>query len=194
MAGSGSPFHRARASSGEARAGSISSSRCAAMDDVTRLELAWFGQRQYRCRLDWGGRGAAAAAARGDLLVVVDTLTFSTAVASALHCGAVVFPCLPSDEERVAKEVGAEAAVKRQDVPRRGRFSLSPETLLAAGPGARVALGSPNGAACCLLGRDAPAVVVASLVNARAVARFVSSRLAKGNQAVTLLACGERWA
>jgi 2-phosphosulfolactate phosphatase len=159
--------------------------------DPYLLERAWFGQRPWRCRLEWGRR--AAAAARGDVLVVVDTLSFSTAVATALSRGITVFPCRPGDKERLAEEVGAEAAVRRQDVPDKGRFSLSPATFLAAEPDAKVVLDSPNGAACCLIGRAAPCVVVGSFVNAQAVARFVSERLAEGGRAVTVLACGERW-
>jgi 2-phosphosulfolactate phosphatase len=158
-----------------------------------RLVRDWFGQRPWRCRLEWGHRGAAAATARGDVLVVVDTLSFSTAVATALHRGVTVYPCRPGDEGRLEEQVGAEAVVRRQDVPSKGRFSLSPTTFLSSESGARVALGSPNGAACCVAARAAPCVVVGSPVNARAVARFVSARLAGGGQAVTVLACGERW-
>jgi 2-phosphosulfolactate phosphatase len=158
-----------------------------------RLERSWFGQQPWRCRLEWGRRGAAAATARDDVIVVVDSLSFSTAVATALHCGVIVYPCLPGDKERLAREVGAELAVRRQDVPEKGRFSLSPATFLSSEPGARVVLDSPNGAACCVAARTGPCVVVGSLVNARAVAHVVSARLAGGNQAVTVLACGERW-
>src|SRR5690349_12210155 len=155
--------------------------------DPASLERSWFGQQPWRCRLAWGRRGAAAAAARGDVLVVVDTLTFSTAVATALHRGVTVYLCWPGDRERLAEEVGAEVAVKRQDVPHKGRFSLSPATFLAAEPGAKVVLDSPNGAACCLVGQAAPCVVVGSFVNAQAVGRFVSAILAEGQQAVTFL-------
>jgi 2-phosphosulfolactate phosphatase len=161
--------------------------------DPDRLEQGWFGQQRWRCRLEWGRRGAAAATARSDLIVVVDTLSFSTAVATALHCGITVYPCLPQEKERLVKEVGAEAAVRRQDVPEKGRFSLSPTTFLSSEPGARVVLDSPNGAACCVIAKTAPCVVVGSLVNALAVARFVSVRCAESDLAVTVLACGERW-
>ena len=94
--------------------------------DPDRLERAWFGQQPWRCRVEWGRRGAAAATARSDVLVVVDALTFSTAVATALHRGVTVFPCLPGDEGRLAEAVGAEATRRREDVPSKGRFSLSP--------------------------------------------------------------------
>ena len=83
--------------------------------------------------------------------------------------------------------------MRRQDGPQKGRFSLSPATFLASEPGAKVVLDSPNGAACCVLATAAPWVVDGSLINAQAVARFVSARLAEGDQAVSILVCGERW-
>jgi 2-phosphosulfolactate phosphatase len=70
--------------------------------DLARLEQSWFGQQRWRCRLEWGRRGAEAATVRNDVIVVVDTLSFSTAVATALHCGVTVYPCLPKDKERLA--------------------------------------------------------------------------------------------
>jgi 2-phosphosulfolactate phosphatase len=153
--------------------------------ELARMERAWFGQRAWRCRLEWGQRGAGAAASRKDVVVVVDTLTFSTAVATALHRGITVHPCLPGDEERKAEEVGAEMAVRRQDVPAKARFSLSPGTFLCSEPGARVVLPSPHGAACCLSAQAAPCVVVGSLLNAQAVARIVSARLGGCDGSVT---------
>jgi 2-phosphosulfolactate phosphatase len=52
-----------------------------------------FAQSPYRCRLDWGRHGARAAAERQDILVIVDTLSFSTAVVTAVQRGGLVYPC-----------------------------------------------------------------------------------------------------
>jgi 2-phosphosulfolactate phosphatase len=123
----------------------------------------------------------------------VDTLSFSTAVATALHHGVVIYPSLPGDSSRVAAEVGADVAVRRADVPERGCFSLSPATYGTAVSGTRVVLASPNGAACCLMGSSSPCVVAASLVNARAAASFVGRYLSETGLSATILACGERW-
>src|SRR5262249_41075312 len=110
----------------------------------------------------------------------------------ALHHGVTVYPGRPGEQDRLAQQVGAEVAVKGQDVPQRGRFSLSPATFLAAEPGAKGVLNSPNGAAGCLVSRAAPCVVVAPFIDATAGARFVSRPLAEAARAVTVLACGER--
>jgi len=131
---------------------------------VKRAEI--FGQLDWPARLAWGRRGAREAAGRGDVLVVVDTLSFSSAVATAVARGATVLP-YAGDEVPPAD---AEVAARREDVPARGRFSLSPLTLLDAEPGIRVAIRSPNGAACVRHGRRVPRLLVGTLLNAGATA------------------------
>jgi len=154
-----------------------------------------FAQPGYRCRLEWGWRGARVAAERGDVLVIVDVLSFSSAVATAVQKGAVIYPCAWEDDPAaLALCVGAEAAVGRPDVPARGRFSLSPPTFDAARPGERIVLASPNGGTCSRYGRSVPYLFVGALVNAQAVAGALATVLdASPDQAVTILACGERW-
>jgi len=152
-------------------------------------------QRPYRCKLDWGQRGALRAAQRGDVLVIVDTLSFSTSVATAVHHGGLVYPC-PEGEDpfKLAKSIGGEAAVRRADVPRKGRFSLSPLTYAGLEPKTRIVLSSPNGATCSHCSRRAPHLFVGALVNARAVTAAVSHVLNETDVSarVTVIACGER--
>jgi 2-phosphosulfolactate phosphatase len=153
-----------------------------------------FTQHNFRCKLDWGRDGARRAAASGDILVVVDVLSFSTAVATAIDRGCMIIPCADrEDAASIASRAGAEAAVHRRDVPHNGRFSLSPLTYLDAEAGTRIALDSPNGATCSRHALDLPHLLIGALVNARAVSDAVSAMLATGDHAVTLLACGERW-
>lgn len=144
--------------------------------------------------LEWGRRGASLAAERGDVLVVVDVLSFSSAVVTAIQQGAVVYPCF-SDKEaaELALQIGAERAVHRAEAPATGRFSLSPPTFLQAEPGTRIALPSPNGATCCRIGRSAPALLVGSLLNAEAAARAAGALMQEHRAGLTVLACGERW-
>jgi len=153
-----------------------------------------FSQHPYPCRLEWGRHGARQAAARQDVLVVVDTLSFSTAVVTAVHRGAVVYPCLvEEDAAALASRVGGEVAVHRLDVPERGRFSLSPATYQEVEPGTRIVLPSPNGGTCSRYGRDVPYLFVGALVNAGAVAETVTRVLAGADLCVTVVPCGERW-
>ena len=161
---------------------------------MSEPEGVW-GQAGYRCRLEWGRRGARAAAERGDVLVVVDVLSFSSTVATAVHGGGVVYPCAEGeDPDALAARVGAERAVARRDVPGRGRFSLSPLTYLEIESGTRVVLPSPNGATCCRHAATVPHLFVGALLNARAVAGAVARVLLDAaDLSVTVLACGERW-
>ncbi|MGE3268915.1 MAG: 2-phosphosulfolactate phosphatase [Chloroflexota bacterium] len=153
-----------------------------------------WSQRGYRCRLEWGRRGARVAAERGDILVVVDVLSFSTATVTAVQHGGVIRPCAWTDDPAaLAAGLGAEAAVHRRDVPAKGRFSLSPPTFNAIEPGTRVVLASPNGATCAQYGKTVPHLLVGALVNARAVSEAVAGLLASTSLNVTVLACGERW-
>ncbi len=153
-----------------------------------------FSQNLYRCRIDWGYKGAREAAERGDILVVVDTLSFSTAVVTAVHFGGVIYPCSRTDNiAEYAKRVDGEAAVGRKDVPEKGRFSLSPLTYVSISPGERVILASPNGATCSRYARSVPYLFVGALVNARQLADAVSALLDSTDLCVTILACGERW-
>lgn len=148
-----------------------------------------------RVQLAWGRRGAQAAANREDILVVVDTLRFSTAAATAVHHGAVIYPC-PVDEALVtalAQRVGGEVAAHQHTAPMPSRFSLSPRSYLGIEPGTRVVLPSPNGSTCCQYGPHTPWLFVGALVNAHAVAGAVSYLLASQPLNVTVLACGERW-
>jgi 2-phosphosulfolactate phosphatase len=159
-----------------------------------KQERALYTQHPYRCRLDWGRRGVRQAAERGDLLVIVDTLSFSTAVVTAVHYGGLIYPCsLEEDAAALAQQIGGEAAVSRREVPERGRFSLSPATYLHLEAGMRVVLASPNGATCSRYAGQVPSLLVGALVNAKAVAAAVSLLLKQGNISVTVIACGERW-
>src|SRR5690349_6947194 len=153
-----------------------------------------FSQSGYRCKLEWGRRGAREAAARGDLLVIVDTLSFSSSVVTAVQQGGLIYSCAPSEDSfALARSLDAEAAVARQDVPAKGHFSLSPLTYLSLEPGTRVVLPSPNGATCSRYAAQTPALFIGALLNASAVAAAVADLLAATELCVTVLACGERW-
>ncbi|HWR83187.1 MAG TPA: 2-phosphosulfolactate phosphatase [Candidatus Deferrimicrobium sp.] len=152
-------------------------------------------QPPCRCELDWGLPGASEAASRGDIVVLVDTLSFSTCVVAAVHGGAVIYPCADRSEgAELARSYGAELAVRRVDVPLKGRFSLSPLTYLDITPGTRIVLPSPNGSACSQAAAQAGRLFLGAFVNAAAVASVVSQELRKIEQekSVTVIACGER--
>ncbi len=75
---------------------------------------------------EWGMHGLRAAA-RDRIVIIVDVLSFCTAVSVAMANGATIFPCEWNDERAVAlaKAEGAELASKRGQ----GRYTLAPVSL-----------------------------------------------------------------
>jgi 2-phosphosulfolactate phosphatase len=154
----------------------------------------WFEQKNHTVRLEWGRAGARRAAVRGDILVVVDVLSFSSLVVTAVAQGAIIYPCATqSDAENLATQIGAKVAVHRRDVPSKGQFSLSPPTFLGVSQGTKVTVASPNGATCSRFAESVPCLVAGALLNAAAVAAAVSSIIQSSSRGLTVLACGERW-
>lgn len=153
-----------------------------------------YTQAPHRIRLARGRTGAQETAERSHILVVVDTLSFSTAAVTAVHHGGIVFPCA-KDEDPIAfaKSVNAEAAVGRLDVPTKGRYSLSPTTFLNVEPNTHIVLASPNGATCSRYARDVPYLFIGTLLNAKAVAQKLTHLLKTTDHPITILSCGERW-
>ena len=133
------------------------------------------------------------AAKRKDIIVVVDILSFSSAVATAIEHNGIIHPCpMTTDTVALARSIDGEAAVARRDVPARGRFSLSPPTFENIEKGQRVVLASPNGAACASSAREGSTVFIGSFLNCDAVAGVVSKLLENSDLRVTVIACGER--
>jgi 2-phosphosulfolactate phosphatase len=129
---------------------------------------------------------------RGDVLVLVDVLSFSTAVAAGTSRGAIILPA--GSRRRAASMALARGAVA--SVPRReagpGQYSLSPLSFQHATAGTRVVLRSPNGARMAVAALGAPAVVVAGIVNATACGASAGAGARAQRRGVTVIACGER--
>jgi len=134
----------------------------------------------------WGLDGLQDAVEDTDVFVIVDVLSFSTAVDVALARGACVHPWRWQDES------GAEHAARIGGVlagPRNAPgYSLSPRSLLDIEPGTNLVLPSPNGAT---LSRATGAVptITACLRNAAACARAAGAL----GRCVTVVAAGEIW-
>ncbi|MBC8105322.1 MAG: 2-phosphosulfolactate phosphatase [Anaerolineae bacterium] len=144
----------------------------------------WFSQSPHRVRMDWGWRGCSTAAARGDAIVIVDVLRFSTAVCAAAARGVIVFPANQRDDlHSMCIQFDADHFAA----------GLAPDMYQSAGSGWRVVLRSPNGATCVRLATAAPVVMIGALVNRSAVAKCVRRILDDTKLNVTVIACGERW-
>jgi 2-phosphosulfolactate phosphatase len=126
-------------------------------------------------------------------LVIVDVLSFTTAVDVAVARGASVQPWAILDERaaEAARASGAVLGVSRRHVTAEQPYSLSPPTLAKIPSGTRLLLPSPNGAMLTVLASSFGGLVIAGcLRNASAVAaQLRASRLPLG-----VIAAGERWA
>jgi len=152
-----------------------------------------WGQGRYRVAFDWGAAGAAQVTLPGDVLVVVDVLSFTTSVGIAVERGTAVHPAPWQDERAaaLAAREDAQLAVGRSQVTAAAPWSLSPAALRAAALPARLVLPSPNGSAIASARRDA-VVAAACLRNARAAGAWAARRLA-AERRVCVIAAGERW-
>jgi 2-phosphosulfolactate phosphatase len=158
-------------------------------------------QEAYRVRFERGEHGALGLLSRRppdvQIAIVVDVLSFSTAVDVAVSRGAQVFPSRfksPAESAQIATMYDALLAVPRAERTEAAPYTLSPSTLAALPPGARLVLPSPNGARCVRAAYECrvPVVIVGCLRNVRAVASFARA-CAGANGAVAVIAAGERW-
>ena len=153
-------------------------------------------QQDYRVRFDWGVDGARAVP--GDLVVVVDVLSFSTTVSIALDRGVTVWPYPWEPAEAPAFAAARDAVLaggRRTAGP--AELSLSPASIRdCRQPPDRLVLPSPNGSTICYhLAETRSQCVVACLRNAAAVAGWLISQPTSPHRpSVTVIAAGERWA
>ncbi|WP_229789730.1 2-phosphosulfolactate phosphatase [Pilimelia terevasa] len=154
------------------------------------------GQPGAGVRFDWGNAGAASLAKVCAALVVVDVLTFTTAVDVAVHRGIRVHP-FPwgAQAAAYADRMGAALAVARTDVSPQRPYSLSPHALLSAPYVAELVLPSPNGAAiCAAAGVSGIPVLAGCLRNGGAVARWLRRHgYGAPDRPVGVVAAGEKW-
>ena len=137
--------------------------------------------------LEWGPVGAAVLGERCDVLVVVDVLSFSTAVTVAVERGAQVWPHTGgAGAARLAADVGAQLAGTRGSGAAR---TLSPASLLGLEAGDRLVLPSPNGSTIAFATVSGACQVVAGcLRNASALAHRL-----RQVERIALVPAGERW-
>ena len=149
-------------------------------------------QDSYSTRMDWGRCGLEQLAESVEVVVIVDVLSFSTAVDVAVSRGAVVVPSRMNDSTglELAERMSAKLAVGRGQTNTEHPFSLSPRSLAKLNPGDRLVLPSPNGATLSEIAAElCEHVLCGCLRNARAVA----DKAQQIGSTVAVIAAGERW-
>lgn len=122
-----------------------------------------------------------------DAIVLVDVLSFTTAVDIATSSGATIAPFGFEDPRAAAfaEEQDAVLAGSRNE----DGFSLSPSSLTQIAQGTRLVLPSPNGSQLSLIAQSlSQTVAAACLRNAAAVAEGLAS-----TGTIAVIAAGERW-
>jgi len=149
-------------------------------------------QAEFDERFDWGEDGVRQLAPVADIVVLVDVISFTTAVDVAVGQGATVYPYRQRDDAAAAfvRSAGAVLAGDREQPGLRTPYSLSPASLMAIPAGTRLVLPSPNGATLILLAAELGATVLAGCLR-NAAATAAACREQSGSVAV--VAAGERW-
>ncbi|MBV8820926.1 MAG: 2-phosphosulfolactate phosphatase [Acidobacteriaceae bacterium] len=143
-------------------------------------------QTSYDVTCEWALEGLHALRSVSDVLIVVDVLSFSTAVDIAVSRRAAVFPFRWRDAEAVA--FAAKHGAVLAEVRGKAGYTLSPASVRSIAAGSRLVLPSPNGSTLCLSTGLVP-TYTACLRNASAVARSAAGRSSK----IAVVPAGERW-
>lgn len=145
-----------------------------------------FDQADFDVRCEWGLQGVLQLAPISDVVIIVDVLSFSTCMDIAVGRGAIAFPYQWRDESAhsFAQSMDAELATKRG----RGKYSLSPVSLMSIPQGTRLVLPSPNGSTLSLATGATP-TIAGCLRNAEAVALAAMGYGPK----IAVIPAGERW-
>ncbi len=104
--------------------------------------------------IEWGERGLNSAIDKGNRIVIIGQLRFSSAVVTAVALGFVIEPT--SDKSRKSES-----------------FSLSPFSFFDKSP-QRVVIRSPNGAHLSINAKKARCVVYGSLLNAGSIGEWIN--------------------
>lgn len=149
--------------------------------------MAFYDQSEFNIRCEWGLKGVEALAPISDAIVIVDVLSFSTAIDIATARGAFVFPYQWKDESALeyARSIGGELA---DPTRKTGAWSLSPASLASIPSATKLVLPSPNGSTLSLATGKTP-TLAGCLRNAQAIAR-ACYQLGKR---ISVIAAGEKW-
>lgn len=144
-------------------------------------------REQNTIRCEWGLKGIKSLASKSDVIIIVDVLSFSTAVDIACENGAMVYPFNQKGED-ATEFAESKGAIATSNVRSKEIISLSPASLQNISSDTKLVLPSPNGSTLSLSTGSA-FTLCACLRNYRAVAEFASNRGGK----ISVIPAGEKW-
>lgn len=146
-----------------------------------------FGLFQYNIHCEWGIKGIELYAPLSDVIIIVDVLSFSTAVDIACNNGAQVYPFQWKDE-RLLHYSESKNAIPANPIRNYKEFSLSPYSLEEIPSLTKLVLPSPNGSTLSLVADGVP-TICGCLRNFRSVAEYAM----KIGKRITVIPAGEKW-
>lgn len=146
-----------------------------------------FEQAAFEVRCEWGELGVAQLAPISDAVIIVDVLSFSTAVEVATSRGAVIFPYRWRDDQAAQFAASMKAELAHSNFSR-PRYTLSPSSLVNIPAGTRLVLPSPNGSTLSL-GTGQTPTYAGCWRNSQAVARAAQHH----GPHIAVIPAGERW-
>ncbi len=148
----------------------------------------YFNQNNHNIKLEWGIQGIQKLAPDSDVMIIIDVLSFSTAVDIATSNGALIFPYRYKDEsaQHYADSLGAALADKKRKA--KDGLSLSPSSLTSIPTHTKLVLPSPNGSTLSLSSGNTP-TICGCIRNAQAVAEQAMSIGDK----IAIIPAGEKW-
>ncbi len=168
----------------------------------------WAAQSGSGIRFEWGQAGARRLAVEAACLVVVDVLSFTTAVSVAVQVGSRVLPFwLPAATATAAERAGAEMAAAIYARQSGARLAVTPSTITPDAPWAlspaqlrkapftdRLVLPSPDCSTITAAARPGVPVIAACLRNITAVGSWITSHgYGTPERPVAVIAAGEQW-
>jgi len=145
-----------------------------------------FNQSEFDLRCEWGYQGVKQLVPISDVVIIVDILSFSTAVEIATNREVIVFPYQWKDNSAAdyAESIKAELVGNRNSTG----YSLSPQSLTRIPAGTKLVLPSPNGSALTLLSENT-LTLAGCLRNCEAIAQFAQKHGSK----IAVIPAGEKW-
>lgn len=136
--------------------------------------------------LEWGIPGVDRAVARGDVIVIIDVLRFTSAATTAINNGFVVIPARDA----------AEAELKLRGSPKSrlngsGLSVLSPQSFMGKQP-CEVILHSPHGATLSCHAAGVDYAFLGSLLNTTSVSNMIKNAASASGRDITIICSGER--
>jgi 2-phosphosulfolactate phosphatase len=152
-------------------------------------------QSRFRVRFEWGLAGAEIITRGTSITVVVDVLSFTTALSVAIDAGMEVLPYRWKDAsaQGFADTHDATLALGRDEIGE-GSITLSAASIRAARGVTRLVLPSPNGSTIAHdLSGGVSTVLGACLRNRSAVAGWIDEHADRATDCVAFIAAGETW-